>query len=194
MRFSLFHPRAFLVPALGILCAAVTVTSAAPHSLLSHRHDFDPRVMTRSDESGRAAALRTHPGTHAAGNGGASFALDQPDRFSMHQSYSVTAMSSAYGSASSGLYLNTLNYQVTPLMTAFVDVGFHTPIHSSLPGMDHAEGLGSLVVPRLGLEYRPNDRLTLNFELVNGPDAWKAWGGAPSSWSGFRPFPGSRTP
>ncbi len=192
MRFSLFHPRAVLVPVLGVLCAAVACASAAPRSVVSNRHDFDPRVMTRHDDAVRASSLRMP----AAGQreSGTSFTLEQPGRFSMHQSYSLTAVSGAAGSASSGLYLNTLNYQVTPLMTAFVDVGFHTPLHSSLPGMEQAGGLGSLVLPRMGLEYRPSDRLTLNFELVNGPDAWKAWGGSPYGWSPFRSSPGSRTP
>lgn len=150
--------------------------------------------MTRSDA--RSAASSMHfPGARE-GSSNPSFSWDQPARFSMHQSYSLTAVSDGRGSASSGLYLNTLSYQVTPLMSAFVDVGFHTPIHSSFTtGLEQSGGgMGSLVLPRMGLEYRPSDRLTFNLELVNGPDAWKAWGGAPSGSSSFRSFPGSRTP
>lgn len=129
--------------------------------------------------------------------GGSSFSLAEPSRFSMTQSYSLSAMSSAQGSASSGLYLNTLSYQLTPLMAAFVDVGFHTPIHSSMPGLESAEGLGSVVLPRMGLEYRPSERLQFNFELVNGADAAKAWGGSPYSpygSSAWRTTRGSRIP
>ncbi|HLU69996.1 MAG TPA: hypothetical protein VKZ88_04430 [Fibrobacteria bacterium] len=193
MRFSLFHPRAFVVPALGAVCVLVTLASAAPRSVLTSRHDFDPRVMTRSDDRSPSSSLRLTPGADTRADK-ASVTLGQPGRFSMHQSYSLTAVSGAAGSASAGVYLNTLNYQVTPLMTAFVDVGFHTPIHSSLPGLDHAGGLGSVILPRMGLEYRPHDRLSVHFELVNGPDAWKAWGGSPYGWSPFRTFPGNRTP
>ncbi len=171
----------------------MALASAAPRSVLTSRDDFDPRVMTRHDDRSAPSSLRLTPGAGPR-PGNASVTLEQPGRFSMQQSYSLTAVSGAAGSASSGLYLNTLNYQVTPLMTAFVDVGFHTPIHSSLPGMDQAGGLGSVILPRMGFEYRPHDRLSLNFELVNGPDAWKAWGGSPYGWSPFRSFPGNRTP
>jgi hypothetical protein len=115
----------------------------------------------------------------------------------MEQSYSLSATSGPQGSSSSGLYLNTLNYRFTPLMTAFVDVGFHTPIHSSMPGLEQGGSAGSLVLPRMGLEYRPNDRLTFNLEMVNGADAYKAWGGTPYGSYGSslsRSHSGSRIP
>ena len=40
-----------------------------------------------------------------------------------------------------------------------------------------AQGTGSSVIlPRVGLEYRPNENFSMNLELLNGPDAWKAYG------------------
>jgi hypothetical protein len=99
-------------------------------------------------------------------------------------------MSGSSGSMSSGLYLNTLMYRLGAPLTVFADVGFHTPIHSSMPGLQQEGGPGSLVFPRLGLEYKPSERLTMNLELVNGADAWKAYGGMPRS-SLF--FPGSQS-
>ena len=128
-------------------------------------------------------------------NASSSIALAQPNRFSMHQSYSLTAMATPQGSASSGLYLNTLSYQLTQPLSMFVDVGFYTPIHSSIPGVAGAGavGAGSVVLPRMGLEYKPSDRLTLNLEMVNGADAWKASGG-PWSPSPSMRAAGSRTP
>lgn len=192
MRSSLFHPRAVLIPLFSAFCVAVAHASAAPRSVVANRQDFDPRVLTVRPDAGneamRSAAMRPSPGSR---DPGPALALEHPGRFFMRQSYSLTAISGAAGSASSGLYLNTLNYQVTPLMTAFVDVGFHTPIHSSLPGMEQDGGIGSIVLPRMGLEYRPNDRFTLNLELVNGPDAWKAWGGSPYGAAPYRTFPGA---
>ncbi len=157
----------------GVATFAMTNAHAEPQSLLTSRHDFDTRGMTHS----------------GAREGSTSLALAQPNRFSMRQSYSLSAMSGAYGSASSGLYLNTLSYQLSAPLVMFVDVGIHTPLHSSIPGMEASAGAGSIVLPRMGLEYRPNDRLTMNLELVNGPDALKAYGP-------FSPhlFPGSRTP
>jgi len=138
--------------------------------------DFDARQLLRGPVAGDAS--------------GPSLSLHGGNRFSMQQSYSLTAMSGGGGSAASGLYLNTLSYQFTPLLTASVDVGFHTPLHSSVPGASQNNGAGSLVVPRLGLEYRPTDRLSFNLQVVNTPDAWKAYGGP---WSPHF-FQGSRTP
>jgi hypothetical protein len=156
--------------------ALAGVASASSESLLHNRDDFDARGMLR-------------PGP--VGSGSPSFSLAQPGRFSMQQSYSLSAMSGPGGSTSSGLYLNTLSYQLSAPLTLSVDVGFHTPLHSSMPGSEQGAGAGSVILPRMGLEYRPTDRLTMNLELYNVPDAWKAYGGGP--WSpGF--FQGSRTP
>src|SRR5690606_26572490 len=124
--------------------------------------------------------MRPSPGT-SRDDGSLALSGSHAGRFSMSQSYSLTALSGPGGSASSGLYLNTLSYRLTPLLTASVDVGFHTPIHSSVPGIEPGASAGSVVLPRMGLEYRPSDRMNINFELVNTPDAWKAYGGAP--WS-----------
>ncbi|HEX2612740.1 MAG TPA: hypothetical protein VHO02_04010 [Fibrobacteria bacterium] len=157
-----------------IASIAVMSASAAPSGGVPRGDDFDAGGMTLS-------------GTRS---GSPSFSLAQPGRFSMHQSYSLTAMSSSQGSASSGLYLNTLSYQLAQPLVMFVDVGFYTPLHSTMPGMNSSSGAGSVVLPRMGLEYKPSERLTMNLELVNGPDAWKAYGG---HWSPSL-FTGSRTP
>jgi hypothetical protein len=170
MRVSGFSTVSFAVIAL----IAATVAAASPPSLLTAGDDFDSRNMTLSGSR----------------DGRSSLSLAQPSRFSMHQSYSLSAMSTSQGSASSGLYLNTLSYQLSQPLVVFVDVGFHTPLHSSLPGMNASAGAGSVVLPRMGLEYKPSERLTMNLELVNGPDAWKAYGGP---WSPSL-FTGSRTP
>ena len=140
--------------------------------------DFDARQMLRGPVVGDGSSSS------------ASLSLNGSGRFSMRQSYSLSAVSGGGGSASSGLYLNTLSYQFSPLLTASLDVGFHTPLHSSMPGASPGAGAGSIVVPRLGLEYRPTDRLSFNLEVVNAPDAWKAYGGP---WSPHF-YQGSRTP
>jgi hypothetical protein len=209
MRLSRHHFFVGAVPAAGVLVLSAAAAFASPRSVLTLRDDFDRSRMTSSSPSvssgssvSSASSTSSPQSSVYAGEGGratgTSFSLAEPSRFSMTQSYSLTAMSGPHGSASSGLYLNTLSYQVTPLMSAFVDVGFHTPLHSSMPGMESAEGLGSVVLPRMGLEYRPSDRLSFNFELVNGADAWKAWGGSPYSpyygSSAWRTTRGSRIP
>ncbi len=148
-----------------MLASAVVLHASAALSVVGNRHDFDTRslLVTRDHEQGTA------------------FTLDDPSRFSMRQSYSVSAMSSRAGSASSGVYLNTVTYQVTEPLSLSLDMGVHTPFHSSIPGIDPHHGAGgtSLIIPRMGLEYRPNDRMSVHVDLVNGPDAWKAYGISP---------------
>lgn len=174
----------FAAAALAVSAAvfAVGTSAASAPSLLHARDDFDARSLMRPAPAG--------PGSRDEGS--VALSASHAGRFSMAQSYSLTALSGPGGSASSGLYLNTLSYRLTPLLTASVDVGFHTPIHSTVPGIDEpGAGAGSMVLPRMGLEYRPSDRLSINFELINAPDAWKAYGGAPWS-SPFAPGAGSR--
>lgn len=109
------------------------------------------------------------------------FSLLNPGRFSMRQSYSVGFSSGSFGSHSAGLYLNTVSYRLADPLTLSADIGFHTPIYSSLggpgaPGFGNP-GLGSsLVLPHIGLEYRPSERSSISLHLFNGPDAVKAYG------------------
>ena len=170
--------------ALNLLCLVPVISAAAPSTMITRQPDFDSRSMiSRSPDM-------------SGGSSVSGFSLTNPNRFSMHQSYSVTAMSSNAGSASSGLYLNTIGYQISDPLLLFVDVGFHTPIHSTVQNMNGGSGAAasSVVLPRMGLEYKPTDRLTVNFELVNGPDAWKAYGNGMGYGSGYPSFYGSRFP
>lgn len=117
-----------------------------------------------------------------------------PNRFSMHQSYSLGFASGRAGSTSSGVYLNTLSYKLASPLTLSMDMGFYTPIHSTIPGLRQnalsSPGAGtSMILPRVGLEYKPSDNFSLNLEIFNGQDAWKAYGGSPFSSS-----PWSRAP
>jgi hypothetical protein len=173
-------PRSSAIFLAAVVAMATTAIDAGVPTVLTARNDFDARTLLK-------------PGSWTPGSTGStsSFRAGVPGRFSMHQSYSLTAMSGPSGSMSSGLYLNTLMYRLSTPLTVFADVGFHSPIHSSMPGLQQEGGPGSLVFPRLGLEYKPNERLTMNLELVNGADAWKAYGGMPRS-SLF--FPGSLSP
>jgi hypothetical protein len=173
MQFSRNSTHTTLAVTVLLMAFGVAWTSAMPLA----QNDFDARNLLRP--------------AHDPATSRSSLSLSEPGRFSMHQSYSLSAMSGPSGSMSSGLYLNTLSYQFTPLLTASVDVGFHTPLHSSVPGLEQSSAMGSLVVPRMGFEYRPSDRLTINLDVVNGPHAWKAYGGLPRS-SQF--LQGSRTP
>ena len=165
------------------LCFLTAIAASAPSTMMTRQPDFDARSLVggSTDRSGPSSV--------------SGFSLTNPNRFSMQQSYSVSAMSSSAGSSSSGLYLNTVGYKISDPLFLFVDVGIYTPLHSTVQG-PYANGAGngaagsSVVLPRMGLEYRPSDRLTFNVELVNQPDAWKAYGPG----YGASSFYGSRFP
>jgi hypothetical protein len=162
---------------IGALCGVTNVSASSESTFRfpTNTSDFDSRSLMI-------------PGSSSA----SSFSLVNPDRFSMRQSYSLSAMSSGSGSASAGTYLNTLGYQISEPLFFFVDVGFHTPIHSSMQGVNASQAGAagsSMILPRMGLEYRPSERMSFNLELVNLQDAWKAGYGMGSS-----SFYGSRFP
>jgi hypothetical protein len=133
-------------------------------------------VLTESEDFDRSTLLSpTFRGPSVSG-----FSLLNPNRFSMRQSYSVGFSSSSYGSQSAGLYLNTISYRLADPLTLTADIGFHTPFHSSIGG--NAGGFGnpglgsSLILPHVGLEYRPSENSTISLHFFNGPDAVKAYG------------------
>ncbi len=139
-----------------------------PHTLLTQNSTFDRNDLFSPDY--RSA-------TRVSG-----FSFLNPNRFSMRQSYSVNFASGSFGSASAGLYLNTLSYKLADPLTLSADVGFYSPLYSSTPGSFGARGIqdpsrgSSLVLPRLGLEYKPTKNTTFSIQLVNGQDAVKAYG------------------
>lgn len=153
--------------------------SGFPHSesepvktLLTEPQDFD-----------RGTLMAPEFQSHGTVSG---FSFLNPSRFSMRQSYSMNFASGSYGSTSAGLYLNTVSYRLADPLTLSADVGFHTPLYSSgafarggLSGksgiQDPSQG-SSLVLPRVGLEYRPSKNTTLSLQLINGQDAYKAYG------------------
>ncbi len=124
-------------------------------------------------------------------NSSSSISFLNPSRFSMHQSYSVSFTGSGQGSSSSGVYLNTLSYQIANPLTLSMDLGFYSPFYSNVPGladrtMLSKQGAGtSFVLPRIALEYKPTEHFSLNLGIINGPDAAKAYGysGYQSPWN-----------
>lgn len=113
-------------------------------------------------------------------NSVSGFSFLNPNRFSMRQSYSVNFASGSFGSTSAGLYLNTLSYKLADPLTLTADVGFHTPLYSSggfSGGGFQDPRLGSsLVMPHVGLEYKPTKNTSFSLHLFNGRDAAKAYG------------------
>jgi len=139
-------------------------------------------VLTQSGDFNRGSLMAPE---WREGGSVSGFSLLNPNRFSMHQSYSVNFASGSYGTASAGLYLNTLSYRLADPLTLSADVGFYTPLYAS-PSMGFSKGgfqdprLGSsLVFPHVGLEYKPTENSSISLHLFNGRDAYKAYGGDP---------------
>ena len=136
-------------------------------------------VLTQNLDFDRSELLA--PG-YRPSSGVAGFSFLNPNRFSMSQSYSVNFASGSFGSSSAGLYLNTLSYKLANPLTLSADVGFYSPLYSSAPGAFGSRGIqdptrgSSLVLPRLGLEYKPSKNTSFSLQLLNGQDAGKAYG------------------
>jgi len=169
-----------LLMVFGLASAALVSASEPPKAAGG---EAPKTVLTQSDEFDRGTLMA--PQWREGGSSVSGFSLLNPNRFSMHQSYSVNFASSSYGSSSAGVYLNTLSYRLADPLTLSADVGFYTPLYAS-PSMGMSKGgfqnpgLGSsLVFPHIGLEYKPSENSTISLHLFNGRDAYKAYGGDP---------------
>lgn len=114
-------------------------------------------------------------------SGSTGFQFLNPNRFSMHQSYSLSMGAGGGGSYSSGLYLNTLAYKLANPLTLSLDLGFHTPIYNSMSNgpaasLWNGDTRPSLVLPRIGLDYKPTENTSFSLQIINGRDAYKAYG------------------
>jgi hypothetical protein len=156
-------------------------SQSAPKSFVLESKDFDRNAMF----------------SPAAKSNASGFQFLNPNRFSMHQSYSLNFSSGNGGSYSSGLYLNTLQYQLATPLVLSMDIGFHSPIYNSVSALQGGPSPWSgsfrptLVLPRIGLEYKPTENTQISLQLINGNDATKAYGspfaaglGSPF-WRGF---------
>ena len=137
------------------------------------------------DEGFGAATLRSKP----------SFFLLDPSRFGMQQSYSMSYTSTTLGSYSSGVYVNTLSYRFGLPLTLSVDLAVHSTFQNTLDPTwfpQEESAAPKLLLPRVELEYRPTDNVTLNLQLLRFPDAWQAygpygaWNSPYGSWNGHR--------
>lgn len=104
--------------------------------------------------------------------------LSVPSGFSMQQSYSMSFSSSSLGSQSAGLYLNTLRYDFSFPLTLSMDFGawnlFSSSVSQEFVAKDELNH-PKWVLPRIGLEYRPFENLTLGIQFVNTRDASLAY-------------------
>jgi hypothetical protein len=184
-----FKRSGFYLPLLAVL----TLLVAAAHSDETSAPGFEPTqpktVLTQPQEFDRGTLMAPEPQSQNSVSG---FSFLNPNRFAMHQSYSMNFASGSFGSSSAGLYLNTLSYKLADPLTLSADVGFYTPLYNSTgafskSGFQDPRAGSSLVFPHIGLEYKPTDNTTFSLHLFNGQDAYKAYGSMdPFDHSWFR--------
>lgn len=175
----------FNLPLLAVCALFISAVYPNEPSIAALEPNPVRTVLTEPQEFDRGTLMAPE---YQGGNSVSGFSLLNPNRFSMRQSYSVNFASGSYGSSSAGLYLNTLSYKLADPLTLSADVGFYTPLYSSTGSLSRRgiqdPRLGSsLVLPHVGLEYRPTKNTTFSLHLINGQDAYKAYGG-----SMFDPF------
>ncbi|MCQ2062285.1 MAG: hypothetical protein MJY99_03000 [Fibrobacter sp.] len=115
-----------------------------------------------------------------------------PDRLLRHNTfdpalsvaytYSVSFISGPLGSLSQTSYLAHLNYEFTPNLHLFADMGLWMPLYSTIhtPGRfereDLRQGNVQFVLPDIGLEYKPSENTYMRVLFVNENDAIKSYG------------------
>ena len=116
--------------------------------------------------SGYAQLQRDLPNSYAPAK--SSFSLFNPNRFHMTQSYSAMYMSSNSGSQSLGMYLNSIEYQVSDPLNIKLDLAYvHQPgalFNNS--GVSLADGR---ILPAISISYRPSKNLLFQFNYRQTP-------------------------
>lgn len=97
-----------------------------------------------------------------------SFSLFDPSRFHMSQSYSFMFMSSNSGSQSLGMYLNSIEYQVSNPLNIKLDIAYvHQPgAFFNTSGVSLTDGR---ILPAISISYRPTKNLLFRFNYRQTP-------------------------
>lgn len=92
-----------------------------------------------------------------------------PSRFKMTQSYSLSFFSGGSRSFNQGLYLNTMQYQLSDPLTAVLQVGY---LHQPLGGAGlTGSSAGRFFISGASLEYKPSNGTRLFFDYQQTPAA-----------------------
>lgn len=89
----------------------------------------------------------------------------------MRQSVSMSYATNGERSVSQSMYLNEMSWRLSDPVTLFLDVGVVAPMWASGSGSAAYREQTPMLLPRLGLEWRPSDR-TLMMLSVGLGDVW----------------------
>lgn len=96
--------------------------------------------------------------------------------------YSIAFISGPLGSLSHTSYLAHLNYEFSPDLHLYADLGLWMPLYSTLhhpngfAREDIRQGNVQFVIPDVELEYNPSPNTSVRLMLVNESDMIKAYG------------------
>lgn len=113
--------------------------------------------------------------------------LLDPSRFHMRNSYTMSYFSSGGRQGSVGLYMSTLEYQLSRPLTVRIGLGY---LHQPLGFVKNMGGPGEgRILPNVSLDFRPSDKFhfILDFRTIPTGEYRTGFG-----QGGYSPYPGSR--
>ncbi|MBI3872203.1 MAG: hypothetical protein HY304_03890 [candidate division Zixibacteria bacterium] len=121
---------------------------------------------------------------------GRGWALLDPSRLHMRQSYSLSYFSGSAGSGSVGLYMNTLEYDLFKPLTVRVGLGY---MHNPLGSLVKSGGGGQALVenrflPNFSLDFHPSDKFQLMVDFRTVPYDGLGYYGSRSRYGFMSPW------
>lgn len=116
-------------------------------------------------------------------SGGESFLsrLLDPQRFSMHQTYSMSFMSGGGASVGIGMFTNTFSYKASDNMFISADVSAVYSPFSSL-GADHAKSLNGIYLSNARLDWKLGEHTFLQVSYSAMPNSFMNYSNSPWHW------------
>lgn len=143
------------------------------------------QAQFRSDLQKPEAPLNT---AQAMKGGDFFSSLLDPERFSMHQTYSMSVMSSSFGSYGLSMFTNTFSYKATDDLFISADVSaVYSPFSSF--GNAFQKQMDGIYLSNARLDWKLGENTFMRVEYVGGP---QTYGYSPFS-NAYNPFT-SNTP
>lgn len=112
----------------------------------------------------------------------AGFSLLDPSRFHISNSYSLSYFSGGGQSQSVGLYMSTIDYQLSRPLSLRVGIGY---LHQPLGFLNsNASTVGNEILPNVRLDYRPSENFHFMVDYMTIPSS--AYGNG-YGWGGYTP-------
>src|SRR5579883_2116091 len=131
----------------------------------------------RSDLSKSEPSLNTVGAMKGDGDSFWSRLFD-PQRFSMHQTYSMSFLSGGGGSTSLGMFTNTFSYRASDDLFISADVSAVYSPYSSF-GSAFSNSLNGIYLTNARLDWKLGDNTFMRVEYVGGPAAGMYGGYSP---------------